>query len=63
MTNNAEQLVELIYYSFPLRDFKEVDINKMLSQIRPKNQAMDVSGMLVFTNEQFLQVLEGRRKT
>lgn len=62
MSNNAEQLIELIYYSYPLRSFREADIYQMLAQIRPKNQAMDVSGMLLYANEQFLQVIEGRRK-
>lgn len=58
----SEQLIELIYFSFPIRSFKELEINKMLHQVRPKNQAMDVSGILLYANEQFLQVLEGRRK-
>lgn len=62
MSRESEQLIELIYYSFPLRTFREVDIHKMLSLIRPKNQAMDVSGMLLYANKQFLQVLEGRSK-
>lgn len=58
----SEQLIELIYFSIPLRSFKEIEIQKMLSQVRPKNQAMHVTGMLLYANEQFLQVLEGRRK-
>lgn len=61
MSRESEQLVELIYCSFPLRTFREVDIHKMLSLIRPKNQSMDVTGMLLYANQQFLQLLEGRR--
>ena len=62
MIKRTEQLIELIYYSFPLRTFREADIHRMLSLIRPKNQAMDVTGMLLYANQQFLQVLEGRRQ-
>lgn len=58
----SEQLVELIYSSLPIIAFREADIRIMLEQIRPKNKAMDVTGMLVFANMQFLQVLEGRRR-
>lgn len=62
MTGNTDNYMELIYYSYPIKTFRESDISRMLTQVRPKNHAMDVTGMLLYANEQFLQVLEGRKK-
>jgi hypothetical protein len=52
-------LQQIIYTSAALDDFSEVDLSRLLLKARPRNAALDVTGMLLYHDRSFLQVLEG----
>ncbi len=52
-------LFQLIYASTATRPFAEVDLRILLSNSRRRNEAAGISGILVYAEGSFLQVLEG----
>jgi len=52
-------LYELIYSSHAIPDISEKDIENILSTARDFNEANEITGCLLFNNNQFLQLLEG----
>lgn len=54
-------LVRLIYASRAKDDFCEDDIASILHKARANNARMDVTGILLFSCNYFVQCLEGRR--
>lgn len=54
-------LVRLIYVSKVTEVFQSDDIEKILSSARSNNKANNVTGMLCFSSQIFLQCLEGTR--
>ena len=54
-------LVELIYCSRSVRSFDDEDLEYLLLHTRAKNEAMNITGALIYANCQFLQVIEGER--
>ena len=52
-------MLELIYASSAVRPFSEADLSTLLMRARANNQALGVSGMLLYDKGSFLQVLEG----
>lgn len=54
-------LVRLIYTSTITDKFEVSDIARILKIARVKNQAIDVTGLLLFNRRFFLQCLEGER--
>lgn len=56
-------LVRLIYASKVSADFEASDIENILTQAWQNNEKSDVSGVLCFSGEYFLQCLEGSRTT
>ena len=54
-------LIHLIYASTAVHDFQPGDIEKLLDQARENNKSADLTGMLCFNKNYFLQVLEGSR--
>ena len=52
-------LYELIYRSDAIPDILEKDIENILSTARDFNEANEITGCLLFNNNQFLQLLEG----
>lgn len=55
----TNELVQLMYASAALVPFTPLDLADLLAKARAKNQACDVSGLLVHLGGSFLQVLEG----
>ena len=53
-------LYELIYSSHAIPDISEKDIENILSTARDFNEANEITGCLLFNNNQFLQLLEGQ---
>jgi hypothetical protein len=53
------ELIHIIYASTPKEDFTESCILQMLPAIRENNHRLNVTGMLLYTGNSFLQVLEG----
>jgi hypothetical protein len=52
-------MFHLIYTSRARQDFGAADLKKMLTHARSNNDSVNVTGMLLYHNEAFLQVLEG----
>jgi hypothetical protein len=54
-------LVRLVYVSQVGSNFSDVDISQILEKAQTSNQELDVTGILLFTSEHFVQCLEGSR--
>jgi len=52
-------MIHLIYISSATRVLNEVELLDMLAQSRANNKKQNVTGMLLYRNGAFLQVLEG----
>lgn len=52
-------MLQLIYASAATIKFSTVDLQELLKRARENNQSLGVSGMLVFHEDSFLQILEG----
>ena len=57
-----DNLVHLIYASRASRDFSKEELLQLLAKVRSKNDSLDVTGMLLYENGDFLQVLEGEEE-
>ena len=55
----VESLVHCIYASSSTSEFSQEDIFEMLKKIRVNNAKLNVTGMLLYENGSFFQVLEG----
>ncbi len=54
-----DKLIHLIYSSAATYDFTETEILNLLEKARKNNEALNVTGMLLYTDGSFFQVLEG----
>jgi len=52
-------LIQLIYSSTASADFSPAELNAILAQSITNNQVNAVTGLLLYTNGSFLQLLEG----
>src|SRR4051812_19629690 len=52
-------LFHLVYVSSAVSAFSEADLVKLLERSRTKNQAAGLSGMLLYRDGNFMQLLEG----
>lgn len=53
------ELIHLIYSSAAVRPFSQDDLTQLLSKARFKNDKLSVTGMLLYAEGSFFQVLEG----
>ena len=53
------KLIQLIYVSSATKLFSPADLRELLRQARLKNERLDITGMLLYHQGSFLQVLEG----
>ncbi|MEM8484456.1 MAG: BLUF domain-containing protein [Bacteroidota bacterium] len=53
------EYLQLIYISAASVDFTTEDLTNLLKKAREKNAKVDVSGMLIYHEKSFFQVLEG----
>src|SRR5579871_6416968 len=60
---NPDTVFSLVYLSAAALQFSEQDLLTLLAKSRACNSKLDVSGMLLFKDQNFLQVLEGEEKT
>lgn len=58
-----EPLVHCIYCSAAINSFTQEEILTMLEKARINNQRLDITGMLLYENGSFFQVLEGHPDT
>ncbi|WP_254509215.1 BLUF domain-containing protein [Anatilimnocola floriformis] len=54
------RLWQLIYLSVSKYDFPEPELRSLLAKARQNNQRLDVTGMLLYRERCFMQVLEGQ---
>ncbi|MCD0460189.1 BLUF domain-containing protein [Roseiconus lacunae] len=57
------ELYQLVYVSSANVPFSDKDLDALLHRARSSNHALDVSGILLFADQTFFQVLEGERAT
>lgn len=55
-------MIHLIYVSTATREMSDEDLLLLLEQSRSRNQKQHITGMLLFLNLTFIQVLEGAEK-
>lgn len=55
-------MLQLIYASAATVEFTSADLQQLLKTSRDNNEAIDVSGMLLYHEGSFLQILEGEEK-
>jgi hypothetical protein len=63
MSVKRMNLIQLIYVSAALKPFTPAELRELLGQARAKNQRLDVTGMLLYHQGSFLQMLEGPAAT
>ncbi len=56
-----DRLIHCIYASVAAPDFEEHEIPELLEQSRADNEKADLTGMLLYVDGSFFQVLEGRQ--
>ncbi|RKE02634.1 BLUF domain-containing protein [Marinifilum flexuosum] len=54
-------LIHIVYVSFSRNQLSELELDELLSEIRPKNLANGVTGLLLYNDEIFIQVIEGEK--
>jgi hypothetical protein len=55
----TDDLVSLVYVSSGVREFEDSEITALLTQSHRNNETCGVTGMLLYRDGNFLQVLEG----
>jgi hypothetical protein len=56
-------IAQLVYVSMRGSNCNETEIEKILIHSRKSNLHLDISGVLLYTDSKFLQLLEGEAKT
>ena len=59
MSTEDNTLISLVYTSTASAPFRETALANLLGQARALNGARDITGMLLYRGERFIQVLEG----
>lgn len=54
-------LIHLVYSSTAVHPMTRQDLVHLLEQAREKNQRLNVTGMLLYQDQSFVQILEGAR--
>lgn len=52
-------MFQLVYVSSAIQPFSKADLVELLSKSRAKNQRLGITGMLLYKDGNFMQVLEG----
>ena len=56
-------MIELVYFSQADDNLSSEDISKILKRARHFNAKNNITGCLLYHNKEFLQILEGEKKT
>lgn len=56
-------MFEFIYRSIAVPNISDAEINAMLKTSRKFNSENNITGCLLFHNNEFIQILEGEEKT
>ncbi|MFK8113218.1 MAG: BLUF domain-containing protein [Rubripirellula sp.] len=60
-SEDPDQLIQLVYASAATVQFSEEDLEQLLEYARNNNASLNVTGILLFKDNTFFQVLEGHR--
>ena len=52
-------MYELIYTSVGIKEFSDSELFELLNQARTNNEMHDITGMLVYKDREFAQILQG----
>lgn len=52
-------MFQLVYFSSATNDFSKQDLVELLAQARDKNCRLNITGMLLYRDGNFMQILEG----
>lgn len=55
-------LFHIAYVSFSDKKFTEKELEHLLFEIRSKNKEQNITGLLLYNNESFIQVVEGEKQ-
>ena len=61
--SDSETVFQLVYESMETESMTETDLRALLQTARAKNDALGVTGLLLYAHGRFLQVLEGPEET
>lgn len=56
---NVGDLIHIVYASFSEKELTEKELKKLLRDIRIKNKKQNVTGLLLYNDGAFIQVIEG----
>ncbi len=56
-------MIQLIYVSAAVTKFTEDELTKLMHQARDNNKTLQLTGMLLYLDGNFIQVLEGEEKS
>jgi len=56
-------LIHIVYLSYSEKELSESELNGFLATIRRKNEIQNITGLLLYNDEAFIQVIEGKRET
>ncbi|MGM0551957.1 MAG: BLUF domain-containing protein [Bacteroidota bacterium] len=56
-------LIHIVYVSFSSKPLSNQELNELLTTIRKKNSANEITGLLLYNNSTFIQVIEGAEET
>ena len=59
----STNLIHIVYVSIASKDLNELDLELLLKDIRSKNQEKKITGLLLYNNGSFIQVIEGEKET
>lgn len=55
-------LIQLVYASAAINPFSPTDLRELLSKARENNSSIGVTGLLLYHNQSFFQILEGEEE-
>jgi len=54
-------LIHIVYVSFSMKELTEDELSQLLTDIRSRNKAQKVTGLLLYNDGSFIQLIEGER--
>ena len=58
-----KDLIHIVYVSFAREELSEAQLQNLLREIRKKNARHKVTGLLLYNEGSFIQVIEGKKNT
>jgi hypothetical protein len=63
LPHKDKNMTELVYFSEANHDLKSEDVSNILKTARDFNSINNITGCLLYHNNEFLQILEGEKET